>query len=310
MEHAFLKPLAAMGWLNVLMGQTRMSCCAVTAPNFRRLRQTPKSRLIVQTSEQNRPSLPQQPLHGGILAGDFRQQRRVHRHKMHSGPGDERQCRLRLLQHLQQHSMDSRSGPNFPNVKVKLNFNFRAWDLKVFFSDLQWSWCDWKDDQHDLRTEWLDRSLQSTADCRNRGLHRMRSLLRPPKDSSHLSKKLTCLPSGDWDKVALRCEPRCGRITQVRGWFAKVWDWNCSPFFVSSQRLMSWMVGRRRTLLKFLGPLRSTKRRSHMWWIDNIWKVGDFSCSLLLPWIAVEGGTWGCQTVHDRGWEVFPRHFS
>lgn len=36
-----------------------------------------------------------------------------------------------------------------------------------------------------------------------------------PKVSSHLSKTLTCLPTGSWDKLALRCEPRCGRITQV-----------------------------------------------------------------------------------------------
>lgn len=36
-----------------------------------------------------------------------------------------------------------------------------------------------------------------------------------PKESSHLSKKLTCLQTGSWDKLALRCEPRCGRITQV-----------------------------------------------------------------------------------------------
>lgn len=36
-----------------------------------------------------------------------------------------------------------------------------------------------------------------------------------PTDASHLSKKLTCLSSGSWDKLALRCEPRCGRITQV-----------------------------------------------------------------------------------------------
>lgn len=37
----------------------------------------------------------------------------------------------------------------------------------------------------------------------------------PPQDSSHFSKKLTCLSSGGWDKIALRCEPRCGRITQL-----------------------------------------------------------------------------------------------
>lgn len=36
-----------------------------------------------------------------------------------------------------------------------------------------------------------------------------------PSDTSHLSKKLTCQSSGSWDKLALRCIPRCGRITQV-----------------------------------------------------------------------------------------------
>lgn len=35
-----------------------------------------------------------------------------------------------------------------------------------------------------------------------------------PKDSSHLSKKLTCQSTGNWDKLALRCLPRCGRVTQ------------------------------------------------------------------------------------------------
>ena len=36
-----------------------------------------------------------------------------------------------------------------------------------------------------------------------------------PKDAKHLSKKLTCLSSGSWDKLALRCVPRCGRVTQT-----------------------------------------------------------------------------------------------
>jgi hypothetical protein len=36
-----------------------------------------------------------------------------------------------------------------------------------------------------------------------------------PKEFSHLSKKLTCQSSGSWDKLALRCIPRCGRVTQV-----------------------------------------------------------------------------------------------
>lgn len=36
-----------------------------------------------------------------------------------------------------------------------------------------------------------------------------------PKDLSHLSKKLTCQSTGSWDKLALRCIPRCGRITQL-----------------------------------------------------------------------------------------------
>lgn len=36
-----------------------------------------------------------------------------------------------------------------------------------------------------------------------------------PKESSHLSKKLTCQNSGSWDKLALRCVPRCGRVTQL-----------------------------------------------------------------------------------------------
>lgn len=36
-----------------------------------------------------------------------------------------------------------------------------------------------------------------------------------PKELSHLSKKLTCQSSGSWDKLALRCLPRCGRITQL-----------------------------------------------------------------------------------------------
>ncbi|CRL04521.1 CLUMA_CG017596, isoform A [Clunio marinus] len=40
------------------------------------------------------------------------------------------------------------------------------------------------------------------------------SYYEEPKDGTHLSKKLTCLSSGSWDKLALRCEPRCGRITQ------------------------------------------------------------------------------------------------
>lgn len=35
-----------------------------------------------------------------------------------------------------------------------------------------------------------------------------------PSESSHLSQKLTCLSTGVWDKVALRCKPRCGRVTQ------------------------------------------------------------------------------------------------
>lgn len=35
-----------------------------------------------------------------------------------------------------------------------------------------------------------------------------------PSQSSHLSQKLTCLSTGDWDKVAIRCTPRCGRVTQ------------------------------------------------------------------------------------------------
>lgn len=33
-------------------------------------------------------------------------------------------------------------------------------------------------------------------------------------ETSHLSQKLTCLSTGGWDKVALRCSPRCGRVTQ------------------------------------------------------------------------------------------------
>lgn len=36
-----------------------------------------------------------------------------------------------------------------------------------------------------------------------------------PKEASHLSRKLTCQTTGSWDKLALRCEPRCGRITQL-----------------------------------------------------------------------------------------------
>lgn len=36
----------------------------------------------------------------------------------------------------------------------------------------------------------------------------------PSETSPHLSQKLTCLSSGGWDKVALRCKPRCGRVTQ------------------------------------------------------------------------------------------------
>jgi hypothetical protein len=37
-------------------------------------------------------------------------------------------------------------------------------------------------------------------------------------DQRHLKTKIlcsrTCLSSGSWDKIALRCQPRCGRITQ------------------------------------------------------------------------------------------------
>lgn len=35
-----------------------------------------------------------------------------------------------------------------------------------------------------------------------------------PSESSYLSQKLTCLSTGVWDKVAIRCKPRCGRVTQ------------------------------------------------------------------------------------------------
>jgi hypothetical protein len=33
--------------------------------------------------------------------------------------------------------------------------------------------------------------------------------------SKHLSQKLTCLSTGSWDKIALRCTPKCGRVTQA-----------------------------------------------------------------------------------------------
>lgn len=34
-------------------------------------------------------------------------------------------------------------------------------------------------------------------------------------ENSYLSQKLTCLSTGSWDKIALRCVPKCGRITQA-----------------------------------------------------------------------------------------------
>lgn len=33
--------------------------------------------------------------------------------------------------------------------------------------------------------------------------------------SKHLSQTLTCLSTGSWDKIALRCTPKCGRVTQA-----------------------------------------------------------------------------------------------
>jgi secreted trypsin-like serine protease len=36
-----------------------------------------------------------------------------------------------------------------------------------------------------------------------------------PSETSHFSQKLTCQSTGGWDKVALRCSPRCGRVTQA-----------------------------------------------------------------------------------------------
>ncbi|XP_070504718.1 modular serine protease-like [Chironomus tepperi] len=33
--------------------------------------------------------------------------------------------------------------------------------------------------------------------------------------TKHLSQKLTCLSTGSWDKIALRCSPKCGRVTQA-----------------------------------------------------------------------------------------------
>lgn len=41
------------------------------------------------------------------------------------------------------------------------------------------------------------------------------SFYEKPVNASHLSKKLTCQSSGSWDKVALRCVPKCGRVTQL-----------------------------------------------------------------------------------------------
>lgn len=33
--------------------------------------------------------------------------------------------------------------------------------------------------------------------------------------SKHLSQTLTCLSTGSWDNIALRCTPKCGRVTQA-----------------------------------------------------------------------------------------------
>jgi Trypsin len=36
-----------------------------------------------------------------------------------------------------------------------------------------------------------------------------------PKNLGYFSQKLTCQSTGTWDKVAIRCTPRCGRVTQA-----------------------------------------------------------------------------------------------
>jgi hypothetical protein len=35
----------------------------------------------------------------------------------------------------------------------------------------------------------------------------------PSVTKTYLSQKLTCLSNGNWDGIALRCTPKCGRVT-------------------------------------------------------------------------------------------------